>query len=464
VVAARELGPGPFGVLALGWTVFRFASLIGTVGLDKAVVRFGAGKGRGRVIVAGLVGVTVSGCLTATGVVLLAPWLARAVFGEPELASILRTFSIAIVAYGIMRVCTQATLLEKDVKWSLAIEEGAQPATELATVTLAAVTGAGVLITAMGLSVSYVLASFVAMVVVITGFLPSRSDIRVDLAELQRLALYGLPASASAILVMSMFWMDKLLLGALGDTSDVGLYQSASQLPMALALVAGSFGTIVRPLLADLYERADAVGLRLVYRAATKWLLLLIGPIIVPMLIMPRTVLEAVFGSSFTTGYVALAILAGCHLVNVGVGLSGIALNMTDNHRAYVKLTASGTGVAVVGNVLLIPVYGVTGAAIGTGGGLLVLAVGSFLLLKRRLGFEIRDIGFVGPCAAIASAVALASLGTRGLDLHGAAERLTFALVASGATVTGVSMWVGFDDEERDVLVTLVRGMGGNGV
>ena len=70
-----------------------------------------------------------------------------------------------------------------------------------------------------------------------------------------------------------------------------------------------------------------------------------------------------IFGEAFTGGYTAMLILCAAHVVNAAGGCVGVILTMSGHERA----AAVGLAVTVVLNItlnaVLIPRYGMTGAA-----------------------------------------------------------------------------------------------------
>jgi O-antigen/teichoic acid export membrane protein len=78
------------------------------------------------------------------------------------------------------------------------------------------------------------------------------------------------------------------------------------------------------------------------------------------------SIIELVYGEEYKSGYVALVILLAGQVVNAGSGPVALLLNMT----GYERYTLRGVGVStilnVVLNVILIPKYGIAGAAVAS--------------------------------------------------------------------------------------------------
>jgi O-antigen/teichoic acid export membrane protein len=79
-----------------------------------------------------------------------------------------------------------------------------------------------------------------------------------------------------------------------------------------------------------------------------------------------RWLLTTVFGAAFSSGTTSLAILAAGQLINAATGPVGVLLNMTGRERKTARGHAVALGVQLVSGVVLIPRWGVEGAAAAT--------------------------------------------------------------------------------------------------
>ena len=181
---------------------------------------------------------------------------------------------------------------------------------------------------------------------------------------------------------------DILLLGIIQTDGDVGVYRVVFQVATLVIFGLQALNQVLQPYYARMYAQGEMARLqRLVTYSARVILLIAIPPVIV-MIAFGGTLLEWVFGAEYRAGATALAILAAGQLVNAGMGSVGMLLNMTGHERDTVK----GIGIAalcnVVLNLVLIPPFGIEGAAAATA---LTLVIWNLILrafVKRRLGIE----------------------------------------------------------------------------
>ncbi len=180
---------------------------------------------------------------------------------------------------------------------------------------------------------------------------------------------------------------DILLIGALMSPDNVGHYYAASRILVLVGFVPVAVVAVMAPGFAYSAARGDADGLaRSVNQAIglSFWpaLMLALGLVVVgPWLLMA-------FGASFSDAYPALLILAVAAIVRAFIAPAQTMLVIT-GHQGTAMMILGG---AVVGNValnlLLIPVFGITGAATATTTAVVAEVVASAVIIRRLCGFQ----------------------------------------------------------------------------
>lgn len=193
------------------------------------------------------------------------------------------------------------------------------------------------------------------------------------------------------VLVSGMFvvnsQIDQIMLGALLNPGEVGIYAVARRGADLTAFVLMAVNTAIGPSVARLHSRGDRAGLqRLATRSARA---IFAGSllIIIALVAFGRYFL-ALFGPEFVGGYTVLLVLCAGRLFNAMVGAVGPMLIMTGHEREVAWNVAIGLVVNVVLNFALIPPMGGVGAAIASGAGLVVVNALQALAVRRRLGVD----------------------------------------------------------------------------
>ena len=180
--------------------------------------------------------------------------------------------------------------------------------------------------------------------------------------------------------------VDLLMLGLLRSSGEVGIYNAVMQGANTGTFVLVAVGMVSAPTLARLYSRGDTAGFRRTAKRGAQIALVGTIPIVAVLVFGGEFLLGALFGSEFVVGSTALAILAAAQLVNVGTGPVGTSLSMTGNQREAAIGAAIAAAINLILNALLIPKFGMEGAAIASAVSLAVWNVLLVVLMRLKTG------------------------------------------------------------------------------
>ncbi|HEY7768991.1 lipopolysaccharide biosynthesis protein [Longimicrobium sp.] len=179
---------------------------------------------------------------------------------------------------------------------------------------------------------------------------------------------------------------DVFVLGLFASVDDVALYRVALQGATLVAFTLNATNVALGPQIARSYTRGDMDGLQ---RLLTRTSRVALATALVPVAIFAlagRELLSAVFGAGYAPAYTALVIVAVGELANVAAGSVGLALNMTGHERDALRGLGAAAAINVALNLLLIPRFGMQGAAVAMALGLVAWNVLLSVFLYRRTG------------------------------------------------------------------------------
>jgi O-antigen/teichoic acid export membrane protein len=177
---------------------------------------------------------------------------------------------------------------------------------------------------------------------------------------------------------------DVLLMSALRGSLDAGLYSAAARTGalVGLALVAGN--AVVAPMIASCHSQGDVVGLRRVVRTGTRMALAGSLTLAAALVVFGREVL-AFFGPEYAGSYAALLVLCAGQVISAGIGPVGYLLSLTGHERTAARVYGVCAVVNVAASAILIPRWGLTGAAVATAGSMVMWNVWLRVLVRERL-------------------------------------------------------------------------------
>ena len=191
-----------------------------------------------------------------------------------------------------------------------------------------------------------------------------------------------------------MAWTDKLMLGSMTTTVDVGVYHTAFKLSMFAAVALMSVNSIASPKFAEMFAKKDFLGLKKVVHQSTKMIFWSSFPLVIVFFMFPDFLL-GLFGEEFKVGVTAFIFLSCGRLISSFSGSVGNILQMTGNQNIYEIILLIGAILNVVLNLILIPLYGINGAAIASMSSLIVWNLSMVLVVKQKFGFYTFYIPFI---------------------------------------------------------------------
>lgn len=183
-------------------------------------------------------------------------------------------------------------------------------------------------------------------------------------------------------------YVDLMLLGSLAGNADVGIYRVAAQGALLASLGLTALAMAIAPFVTRLYHRREYKKLQKLARRAAQAAVIFAVPAVVGFAVIGDYFLVTLFGPEFGAAYWPLLILATGHLVSAAFGVCGLLLNMTDHERDVSHAVVAAAVLNVLANVLLIPEFGMIGAAIATTLSLVTWNLWLWTRVKARLGIR----------------------------------------------------------------------------
>ncbi|MFB6186655.1 MAG: polysaccharide biosynthesis C-terminal domain-containing protein, partial [Halobacteriaceae archaeon] len=145
-----------------------------------------------------------------------------------------------------------------------------------------------------------------------------------------------------------------------------------------------TIGFLLPPALTELQKKGKQNEMKLLYQVITKWMFLIGVPIFSVLFFAPKLVLELLFGQRYVPGVSVLRILLIGYLFSTLLGLTFRTLVGLGRNRIVAYTTFGQLLVNSTLNVLLIPIFGISGAAIALAGSVFVGNTLNILILYRH--------------------------------------------------------------------------------
>jgi O-antigen/teichoic acid export membrane protein len=457
VYLARVLGASDLGLYTLGITLIGFFGIFNTLGLPQSAVRFVASytaegkydklhallwRGAGTLLAVNL--------LFSAVLLLFGRFIAVHFYHAPALVPYLPLFAVMMLFTVLSQFLGKVLSGYRDLKLrTIIVNFLGSPLNMLAAVLL--------IYAGMGLR-GYVWAQIVSsgtacllLFVAVQHLTPSPARFSARAGSSPAKEVWSLSAAMLGIgfLEFTTAQVDKVALGFYRGTREVGVYSIAAAVVVYVALALTSINQIFAPTIADLHARSEHQLLARLFQSLTKWVVGVTLPLAVVVIVFARPMMR-IFGHDFEMGWPILIIGTVGQLVNCGVGSVGYMLLMSGHEKRVLRVQIATAAIMVVLCAVLVPIWGIVGAAVAAAVANAGMNVGCLLQVRAALKLWPYNKGYlrlVPPTLAMISMTLLVKMQAArfGHDWLAISVALLVAYIVFGVVVFAV----GLDDDDR---------------
>jgi O-antigen/teichoic acid export membrane protein len=458
LLLARFLGADQYGLYTLASSPVTIAVGLAGLGLSPALVRYVAVY-RGRRDDAGIWGTlqvglgltSIASIVVGIGLFALAAPIAERLFDEPRLIPLLRLGSLMLPFATLSTQLSAATQGFKRMQYTVIAKDISQSLVRVVLIAgLVLFAGLNAMNATAVQLVSEVIA-FGILLYFLHRLFALRRPLRAGRRNLREMVGFSLPIYITRLINTFRGNIQTLLLGAFEAVTTVGVFAVASKVNMVGRMFHDSIVTASAPIVSDLYDQGKSESLARFYQTMTKWTFTANLPLFLIVQLFPGVILS-IFGEEYVGGALALTILAWGNLVDAGTGICGVVIDMTGKTSLKVVNAIVTLGLLVGLNLLLIPPWGLVGAAVASAAaraGVNLLRLGQVYVLYRLLPY---NVSFLKPVMAGLVALAAGWLMRRWIFTQ---ETLIFAAINVAVLVAvyaAAIVLLGLDQEDRAVL------------
>lgn len=462
VLLARVLGAEMLGLYVLGLAILNISGLISRLGLQTGSLRFisiyhsegDKEKIKGVVLQSLFISFMV-GIVFALIIFLAADFIADNIFKNRELASVIKHFSIVIPFFSAFMVATAVPRGFKIMKYYVYTSDFFNPWLNLVLVLFFFAAGLTINGAIYAKVFSIVGGLFLAIYYIFKLF-PDLFTGKISPSfSISTLLKFSIPLLGVDFLYFLIMWTDVLMIGYFLLPSDLGVYRVAAQITLLLTLTPIAFNAIFAPLVADLYHKKKMARLDQIFKITTKWVFYLTLPAFIIVLFSSNEIL-ILFGGEFAAGANVLVVLAFAQLVNASTGSTGFVLIMSGRERLEFLNTLLVVVSDIILNIILIPRYGIMGAAIATGLSIIFINLLRLVEVKKMLGISPYDSRYLkGIISGILSVGVLFIIKPFIGELHYILVILSVIFLTT--TITALTHIALKFDKEDDVIIETLK-------
>jgi O-antigen/teichoic acid export membrane protein len=222
-----------------------------------------------------------------------------------------------------------------------------------------------------GVASAYLLASLVVAVLGFALFWRGyprviREKVQITKPLIKKLFVFALPTFIGGIGGLIISYTDTLMITVFRTLPEVGFYQVAQPTAHILSMLGGALIAVLFPMVSELWARRERRLLGGALHFLIKFSFILIIPAALVFIAFPDIIIRLLFGEGYLGGATALQILGGVAIVSTLYKILAITIAGIGKPVINTKVVGYMACLNLVGNLLLIPPYGIEGAAIAT--------------------------------------------------------------------------------------------------
>lgn len=409
MIAARVLGAWVFGLFILGRTIVWVIASISQMGMGLGAVRqiayFTARKEEGKVRHTIRLAIFISiaaGLLSACLVFLFADKITLIWFKKPELSLPLKVLLISIPIVALSNLLLDVLRGLKKIDQRVAVEFYFLPLSNLVLMSLFFLLGYRL----EGIIAAFLLSNIMTLGVLLLfnrKELAKRKDLPLSKKEQLNFLKFSLPLMFANILGTLKNRLDVLLIGFLSTSSNVGIFFVSLKLTAIITIPWQASNMMMAPMISGLFALGEIKSIEHHYKNITK-LLFMAATFSGMFLYVFGKNLLLLMGKEYQSGSTVLSVICLGQVIRSLVGHAGPILTMVGKSMLNMT-TMMITLVSVVGlNFLLIPRYGIMGAAVANLCGVVIACTLELIFLYTLLKIHPFRLDFIKPLLAALSA------------------------------------------------------------
>lgn len=377
VIIARHFGPEDYGLFSLAVMILNLFVVLSMLGLSEGLVRF-VSFYRGKkqtdrisyLLKFSKKFLIFSSILSALLLFFLSSIISKSIFHDSNLIIFLQISSIIIPFWVFSNVYLSVIRAFEKISMYSFIANILQSVVKLAVL---------VLLVILGFKSNSIMSSYFIGTVVI--FIVSDYICKKRFSELfknyalkkeaknkirKELLSYSLPLMFSNILLIVYYWVDSFILGYFKGTYEVGIYNAAVPIVILFGVIPDLFIQLFYPLVTKEFSRKNFELVKEVSKQVAKWIFILVLPLFLIVFIFPGAVINLLFGKEYLSAVTALRILSFGGFISIFIGFLTTLLSMAGKSKTiFINMIATSL-INLVLNIILVPRYGLNGAAVST--------------------------------------------------------------------------------------------------
>ena len=376
IFIARLLGSELYGLYGIALAAPSLITIFRDWGITSAMIRYSAqyrtenrAKEIRSVIMTGLVFEIIMGIALSILSFLLSDYLAVVLYDRPTIVPLIQIASFSILASALIGTAT-AVFTGSDRMELNSIVLIVEATVKTALIIVLVILGLGTTGAVIGFTVSAMMAGLVGVLFIMIVYkrLPKPEMLKLEMkAYFKEMLKYGVPLSISTILAGFLTQYYGFILPIYVTDNMYGNLRIAQNFVILIGFVATPITIVLFPAFSKLNAERDNETLKNVFQYSVKYASLLVVPVAYLVMALSGPAVSTLFGTSYETAQLFLALLTITYLYTAAGNLSiGNVFISQGQTKLILILAIISAAIGFPLGTVLIMMYGVVGLIIAT--------------------------------------------------------------------------------------------------
>ena len=462
IILAR-LGEQTYGEISLALSLLSILSVIAVLGLDTGIVRYISlfHKDQNKAGIKGTIlfsakTILIMSTIFAIFLFLLSDWITATFYPNAQnINLILKIIAIALPFEGLKAVWTNTLKALKKIEYDIYARIIGEMIIRIILTILFIYLGLGILGAALAYTISIIFSSMVLFIFVEKKAFSFLDKNITALKENKEIFFYSLPLVFNSITIIVINAADSLVLGYFKDAATVGIYNVAIPTAKLILIFPTALLGLYLPMIALIKDNKEEF--EKMYYTTTKWVFFITALSLAWLILYGKQLITIFFTESYTTAYSSLIILSIGYLINSCTYTSRDILLLFNKTKTIFIATTLACTINIILNFMLVPKYGMEGAAFATALSLTILSAILFIQAKRETKINpIKKRTFVTGILITISAIITYNI-TKGIQLDAKIILLSSIILITGISFTLMYITGIFEQEDKDMAKTILN-------
>lgn len=374
VIMVRFSTQNEYGIFSLSLTIIAICTTISALGLEEGVTRYIAylrGKNEKNsiqdTIFSSIIVGLIASILIAILIYFASDYLAVRVFHEPNVSFILQIMAISVPFAVLINLIVSIFRGFDKASVKVYFNNILRPGIYLLFLGIAVFFNRS-FVEMVSIYVISLLITFLVLIIYFIRNAPIELILRQGCVSYntKKLLQFSIPLLVVGLLLAIMSWTDTLMLGFFKTTETVAAYSAAYPLANLLSPGINSIGFLYVPIISYMYSKNNIKDIGALNESSTKWCFIITLPIFFILFVFPEFILNIFYGFEYVKASNVLQILSLGFIVNSFFGLNYYTLMAIGKARLLMNCSLISAASNIVLNLILIPPFGMFGAAIAS--------------------------------------------------------------------------------------------------